>query len=183
MAPASTRGRAGHAGCPSPEPRGRASDRGAGRRSGERGPASTRAARRCRSTGWAWHGGVWWEGGSLGFWVPPAWGGGRAWGWGLPAASVSQCGCLNGEVAVRPSTALLLASFIVPRPRLRPLPTPAVPTGILFGGVLAAREHLLPGSTPQVRALRGTCPSCAPCSREPWPPRGAGFSAGPCLSS
>ena len=42
---------------------------------------------------------------------------------------------------------LLLASFIVSCPRL-------APTGILFEGFLAACEHPLPGSTPQVTALR-----------------------------
>lgn len=85
--------------------------------------------------------------GASGSWVPPAWAGAGPGDRGhLLAASVSQCGCLNGEVAVRafdgPTAGLSLY-----RAAPTPSPTPAVPTGILFGGVLAAREHLLPGST------------------------------------
>lgn len=84
-----------------PEAQGGASDPSAGGRNGlplPLGPASARAAGRCCSAGWTWHGV-----GLVGRWEPrvsractgfpflPAWGGGRVWGGGLPAASLFQC--------------------------------------------------------------------------------------------
>lgn len=177
-----------------PEPgapgrRGRASDRSAGWRSGERSPSAGGAPRprglrgAAALLGGRGTGGFGGKVGASGSGSHLR-GAGAGPGEGAPGTSVSQCECLNGKAAVRPSAfdgptaGLLHCTLPAPAP-----PPPAVPTGILFGGFLAAREHLLPGSTPQVMALRGTCPSCAPCSREPWPPRGAGFSDCPCLSS
>lgn len=125
-------GRAGHAGCPGPEPRGRASDRGAGRRSGGRAPRPRGLRGAAALLGGRGTGGLVgrWEPRVLG---PTCMGRGQGPGDGsLPAASVSQCGCLNREVAVRPTATAGLLHCTAPR--LRPLPT-AVPTGILFGSL------------------------------------------------